>query len=143
MVHKTIYCAWALSFMIVLTPRVVSPGADGSHRTWEAPAGRSIGGSHKVIALAVQNSHQSLRENTPSVGLKEPREERRELEEAEQFMRLKAAVYAGLDRLDKSRGLTPKPIVVRDAGLDYQGAEKVVVNRANGTSIGESSGPIR
>jgi len=114
MTHKTTYCALALSFMIVLTPRVVSPGADESHRTWKAPAARGIGGSRKVIAAAVQSSHHTLRENTPSAGLTEPREELREWEEAEQFMQLKAAVYAGLSRLDRSRHATPKGVVVPD-----------------------------
>jgi hypothetical protein len=141
--HKTTYFAVALSFMIVLTPRVMSPGADESHRTWEAPAGRGIGGSHKAIGPPLQNDYPTPDKKTHRAGLKPPGEDLSELEEAEQFMQLKAAVYADLDRLDKSRGATPQPVVVRDAGLDYQGTEKVAVNRANGTSIRESPGPIR
>ncbi len=110
--HKTIYFAVALSFMIVLTPRVMSPGADESHRTWEAPAGRGIGGSHKAIGPALQNDYPTPGKNTHRAGLKEPREELRELEEAEQFMQLKAAVYADLNRLDRSRHATPQGVVV-------------------------------
>ncbi len=143
MVHKTIYCGLALSFMIALTPHVMSPGIDESRRTWETPGQRAISGSHKAIGPALQNDYRTPGKNTHRAGLKAPRDDLSELEEAEQFMQLKAAVYADLDRLDKSRGATPKPGVVRDAALDYQGTEKVAVNRANGTSIGESRGPIR
>jgi len=118
MVHKTIYCALALSFMIVLTPRVVSPGADELQRTREAPAGRGIGGLHQVIVPTVESGRRILRETTPSGGLQAPWEKLGDLEAAEHFMQLKAAVYADLDRLDRPRHATPKAFVVR--GLESE-----------------------
>jgi len=105
MVHKTTYCALALSFMIALTPRAMTPGTDESHRTWETPAARGVGGPHQVIAPVVENGRRTQRENIPSAGLQAPLGD---LEAAEQFMQLKAAVYADLDRLDRSRRATPQ-----------------------------------
>ncbi len=130
MVHKTFYCGLALSFMIALTPRVMSPGIDESRRTWETPEQRGIGVSHKAIGPALQNDYPTPGKNTRRAGLKAPREELSELEEAEQFMQLKAAVYADLNRLDSSRQSTPKDVVVPDPESELSRSKELLADES-------------
>ena len=115
MCHKAINFAVALSFILFLPPRVVSQDINGSNRTWETPTQRGMHRSSKVIGPAVQDDRYALEADTSIAGFKEYREGLSEFKEAQQFIQLKAAVYADLNRLQKSRhaNLTTPCILLR------------------------------
>jgi len=135
MSHKAIYFAVALTFIIFLPPRVMSQDPNASNRTRETLAPRGIRRSSKVIGPAVQNARHALEEDTSIVAFKELKEGLSEFRQAEEFMQLKVAVIADLNRLEESRHAKPKGDTVRDGDLDYQSSGNVTVNRANGRSI--------
>ncbi len=139
MFARAIVMAGALSFIIFLPNRIISQDTKESTRTRETPTPRGIGRSYKVIGPAVQHSpRRASGESTRLAGFKERGKDISEFKEAEQFMQLKAAVVADLNRPEKSRRAKPNRDIVRDADLDYQSTGNVTVNRANGRSIGES-----
>jgi len=138
MFHKAINFAAALSFILFLPPRVVSQDMNGSNRTWETPTRRGMHRSSKVIGSAVQDDRYALEADTSIAGFKEYREGLSEFKEARQFMQLKAAVYADLNRLEKSRNAKPRCDTVRGADSNCQSSGNLAVNRANGRSIRES-----
>jgi len=138
MCHKAINFAVALSFILFLPPRVVSQDTNGSNRTWETPTQRGIHRSSKVIGPAVQDDRHALEEDTSIAAFKEHKEGLREFKEAQQFMQLKAAVYADLNRLERSRHAKPRCDTVRGADSNCQSSGNLAVNRASGRSIRES-----
>ncbi len=138
MFARAIFMAGALSFIIFLPNRIISQDTKESNRTRETPTPRGIGRSYKVIGPAVQNSLQASGERTRLAGFKERGKDLSEFKEAEQFMQLKAAVIADLNRLEESRRAKPNRGIVRDADLDYQSTGNATVNRTNSRSIGES-----
>lgn len=138
MCHKAINFAVALSFILFLPPRVVSQDTNESNRTRETPTQRGIRRSSKVIGPAVQDGRHALEEDTSIAGFKERKEGLSKFKEAKQFMQLKAAVYADLNRLEESKHAKPKRDTVRDGDLDYQSTGNVTVNRANGRPIRKS-----
>jgi hypothetical protein len=138
MCHKAINFAVALSFILFLPPRVVSQDINGSNRTWETPTQRGMHRSSKVIGPAVQDDRYALEADTSIAGFKEYREGLSEFKEAQQFIQLKAAVYADLNRLEKSRHAKPRCDTVRGADSNCQSSGNLAVNRANGRSIRES-----
>jgi len=138
MCHKVINFAVALSFILLLPPRVVSQDANGSNHTWETPTQRGILGPSKVIGPAVSDDRRPLEEDTSIAGFKEHKEGLREYKEAQQFMQLKVAVYADLNRLEESRHAKPKCATVRGADSNCQSSANLAVNRPTGRSIRES-----
>jgi hypothetical protein len=135
--HKAIYFAVALGFMMLLVPRVLSQDANESNRTRETPTPRGLRRPSKVSGPAVQNAHHALGKSTRIATFEECRQNLSEFKEAQQFQRLKAVVFADLNRLDKSKRPKPDSLAARDADIYYQGTGNVMVNRANGRSISE------
>jgi hypothetical protein len=78
-----------------------------------------------------------LEKSTRIATFEECRENLSEFKEAQQFQRLKAAVFADLSRLEKLKRPRPESLAARDADLYYQGTGDVTVNRASGRSISE------
>ena len=133
--QKAILFAVVLSFMILLPLHVKSQDAKESSRDRETP--RGMRRSSKVSGSAVQNAHHALEKGTRIATFEECRENLNEFNEAQQFQRLKAVVFADLDRLEKSKRPKPESLAARDADLYHQGTGNVIVNRANGRSISE------
>jgi uncharacterized protein (DUF1786 family) len=73
-----------------------------------------------VAGPAPQSDGQTSGESNCSHGFKECRESLNDFKEAEQFMQLKAAVLADLNRLEKSKPTKPKIATVRDADINRQ-----------------------
>lgn len=138
MCDKAITLAVALSFIIFLPLRVMSQDANESNRTRETPTQRGTRRSGKVIGPAVQNAGHALGKNIRIATFEERREGLSEFKEAQQFMQLKAAVYADLNRLEKSRQAIPECDTVRGADSNCQSSGNLAVNLAKGRSIRES-----
>jgi hypothetical protein len=138
MFTRAVFMAVALSFIIFLPNRIISQDTKQSNRTRETPTQKGMGRSYKVIGAAAQKGRDALGESTRLAGFEERGKDLSEFEQAEQFMQLKATVFADLNRLEESRRAKPKRHTVRDAHLDYRSAGNTTVNRANGRSIGES-----
>ena len=71
-----------------------------------------------VAGPAPQSSHQTLGESKCNSGFRECKESLIDFKQAQQFMQLKAAVYADLNRLEKSRSIKPKIATVHDADVN-------------------------
>ena len=71
-----------------------------------------------VAKSAPQSNSRASGESKCNAGFKECRESLNDFKEAEQFMRLKATVFADLNRLDKSRPKKPKIATVRSADVN-------------------------
>jgi hypothetical protein len=138
MCHKAINFAMALSFILLLPPRVVSQDANGSNHTRETPTQKGIHRPGKVFGPAVHDDRRALEEDTSIAGFKEHKEGLSEYKEAQQFMQLKVAVYADLNRLEESRYTKPECATVRGADSNCQSSGNLAVNRATGRSIRES-----
>ncbi len=140
MCHKAINFAVALSFVFLLPPRVVSQDTNRPNLTRETPTPRGIHGPGKVIGPAVHDGRRALEleEDTSIAGSKEHKEGLSEYKEAQQFMELKVAVYADLNRLEESRYGKPECATVRGADSNCQSSGNLAVNRATGRSIRKS-----
>ena len=137
MCHKAINFAAALSVILLLPPSVVSQDTNGSNRTRETPTQRGIHGPSEVIGPAVQDDCRALEEHTSIAGFKERKEGLSEYKEAQQFMQLKAAVYADLSRLEKSRHAKPRCDTFRGVDSNCQRSRNLAANRVNASSIRE------
>jgi hypothetical protein len=73
-----------------------------------------------VAGPAPQSNRQTSGESKCSHGFKECRESLNDFKEAEQFMQLKATIFADLNRLEKSRSKKPKIVSVRDADVNRE-----------------------
>ena len=105
----------------------------GRLRAGEVQVGRS-----EVAGPAGQTARHALGKTTCTATFEECRENLSEFKAAQQFMQLKAAVYADLNRLEKSRHAKPRCATVRGADSNCQSSGNMAVNRANGRSIRES-----
>jgi hypothetical protein len=71
-----------------------------------------------VAGPAPQSNGKTSGESKCSAGFKECKESLNDFKEAEQFMQLKATVYADLNRLERSRPTKPKIATARDAEVN-------------------------
>jgi hypothetical protein len=138
MCRKAIYLAVALSCIMFLPLRVISQNANESNLTREAPSRGGAGRASKVAGPGVQTARHALGRSSCIATFEECRENLSEFKEAQQFMQLKAAVIADLNRLEESRHAKPKCDTVRGADSNYQSSGNLPVNRANSRSIGKS-----
>jgi hypothetical protein len=83
-----------------------------------------------VAGPTPQSNGQTSGENQCSHGFKECKESLNDFKEAEQFMQLKAAVLADLNRLETSRPTKPNIATVRDANVNRQKTGKGAVYSA-------------
>jgi hypothetical protein len=139
MCHKAICFAVALSCIMFLPPRVMSQDANESNRTREAPSWGGARTTSKVVHPVVQTARHALGKSTCTATFEECRENLSEFKEAQQFMKLKAAVYADLNRLEKSRHAKPKIATVRDADVNRQKTGNGAVYSATVGPNGKSS----
>jgi hypothetical protein len=77
-----------------------------------------------------QSNRQALGESKCSTGFKECSESLNDFKEAQQFMQLKAAVLADLQRLDESKSAKLKIAPVRAADAHHQKAQNGAVYAA-------------
>jgi hypothetical protein len=138
MCQKAIYFVVALSSIILLPLRVISQDANDPNRTRETPTQRGICRSNKVIGPAVQNARTALGKSTRIATFEEGRDNLSEFNEAEEFMQLKADVFADLNRLEESSHAKPKRDTVRDGDSAYLSAGNVTVNRETIKAMRES-----
>ena len=127
----------ALSFVLLLSPRAVSQDTNGSKHAREAPIHRDLLEPRKEIGPAAHKDRRALEEDPSIAGFKELKESLGEYREAQQFMQLKAAVFADLSRLEKLRHAEPRCDAVRGIDSNCQRSGNLAVNRANNGSIRE------
>ena len=89
-----------------------------------------------VAGPAPQSNRQTSGESKCGHGFKECRESLNDFKEAEQFMQLKATIFADLNRLEKSRSKKPKIVSVRDADVNRE-------RTGNGAVYSATVGPNR
>ncbi len=135
---RVFFMVVALGFITLLPVRISGQETKKSSLTRETPPQKGESRPHKVSGPAVQDGRQTLEESKCVAGFKACRENLPEFKEADQFMQLKAAVFADLNRLEKPRRTNPESLAVRDADLYYQSTGNGSVNGANGRSIRES-----
>ena len=92
-----------------------------------------------VAGPAPQSKGQTSGESNCSHGFKECKESLNDFKEAERFMRLKGAVLADLNRLQKSTLTKPKSATVRNADVNRQKTGSAAVYHATVGPNGKAS----
>lgn len=90
-----------------------------------------------------QSKDKTSGESKCSAGFRECKEGLNDFKEAEQFMQLKATVYADLDRLERSRPAKQKIATVHDAEVNRQKTADRAVYSATVGANGKSSGQAK
>lgn len=133
---RTICFGIALSFIILFQPRTLSQETKQPKIARLSAAQKDKGTTHKVTKPKIESGHYPVKSSRTSE-THDPDPKGHEAEAAEQFMQLKADVYADLIRLEDSKDSDPKSRPVRAGDSMMQPAGSETVKHASGGSITE------